>query len=78
MPLREVWFQRTMIRGFDAIHWKGQILDAAIGVIVTVVVLFTLANVARSIAAFVGFMVAVGTLFLGSYLRHIHTGVGSE
>lgn len=73
MSSREVWFRRSMIRGFGVAHWKGPLFIAAFSMITVIGGLFALANEAQPVLAILGILSAVTSLTVGFYICHLHT-----
>ena len=73
MSSHEVWFRRSVVRGFGVEHWKGPFFVTAFSCIGIVAGLFALANAEQPVLAVAGVLVAVATFLVGLYVCHLHT-----
>jgi len=70
----EIWFKRTAIRGFGAVHWKGPVFVALMTIVGVVFALFaTVTATNNPILAVVATLMAVGALVTGQQICARHT-----
>ena len=74
-PKKEIWFERSALRGFGSVHWKGPVFIGTVALVGLSAAWVALANAdVHPVLAVLGAVVVVSAIIAGNYVCALHTG----